>query len=487
MTPSDPNRARVRTITGWTAVAVVGALTLTACGSGAGSQAEVATGTVERGTISTGVAGAGTLAASESRNLGFPNGGQLTGVDVQVGDKVKAGDELATVDSFALRQLLVQQRANLAQQKAVLNRLSNSPTLSGANRTSSQAGTILNATRSQVSATGRADGVAISRARAGRSAAKDAQTAAQAALAACTVDCSALAAAVAQANAAVVTATTGVATAEQKRSVDAAAGKVAVGSAQQAVVSAQNSVNSTAADRPYTIAQQRAVVSSAESLVAVAEHNLALATLTAPFDGTITAINGTEGEFLAASTGTTAEAPGSDAAVPGTTIGTTTSTVTRAGGTQFMVISGTGPMTAVVPFQELDAAHLIKGQSVQLGVDALPELDLSGTVKSIAPSGAAMSGTMSYYVTVTLDGTDKHLKEGMSVHAAIATDERTDVLTVPNSAVHVTDGRSAVIVVDPAGNQKTVGFEAGLVGADRTEVLSGLSEGDRVVVQGAQK
>jgi HlyD family secretion protein len=56
------------------------------------------------------------------------------------------------------------------------------------------------------------------------------------------------------------------------------------------------------------------------------------------------------------------------------------------------------------------------------------------------------------------------------------------VLTVPNSAVRQQGGASTVVVYDTRGNQRTVSFEAGLVGPDRTEVVSGLNEGDRVVV-----
>ncbi len=471
MASSATTRAHGRPRLVFAAVAVTavaaGALVLNACSTGS-SAALVATAPVQRATISTGVAAAGTVAATSSRNLGFPSGGQLTSVDVQVGDHVKAGQELATVDDFLLRQLLVQQQANLASQKAALARLEHSPAVKGARDTLSQARTILSATRSQVSATGRADAVAVSRANA-------ALDAAQAALAACTADCASL-------QSAVLTAQTAVATAEQKQKVDEAAGKVSQASAQQAVVSAQNSEASAASDRPYNITQQRAAVTTAQSLADIARHNLSLATLKAPFDGTVTAINGAVGEYLTASTGTTAEAPGSDAAVPGTTVVAGASTITRAGGTQFMVLSSTGEMTAVVPFQELDAANIVAGQTVRLGVDALPDLDVTGTVKSIAPSGTALTGTMSYYVTIGLDSNDKRIKEGMSVHAAIATQERKDVLSVPNGAVHAENGQSVVTLVDSSGQQRTVTFAAGLVGQDRTEVVSGLSEGDQVVV-----
>jgi multidrug efflux pump subunit AcrA (membrane-fusion protein) len=75
----------------------------------------------------------------------------------------------------------------------------------------------------------------------------------------------------------------------------------------------------------------------------------------------------------------------------------------------------------------------------------------------------------------------------MSVHATVVTAERRLVLSVPNSALHSADGHTAVTVVDPSGVQHSVSVEAGLVGPDRTEVLSGLNEGDRVAVPDAGK
>lgn len=479
-------RASVRSTVYSLSVVLVPVLALSAC-AGSAPAASPVTARVERATISTGVAAAGTITASASANLGFTAGGQLSEVHVQVGDHVATGQVLARIDDFMLRQLVTQQKANLAQQKAVLGKLIHSPVLQGAKSTLSQARAILGATRSQVSATRRADYVAISRANAGLDAAHDAESATEAALATCPTACAELASAVASAKAAVATATTAVAAAVQKQKVDSASGKVAAGTAQQGVVSAQNSERSVASDRPFNIAQQRAAVTSARSMVDIARRNLALATLKAPFEGTVTAINGTVGEYLTASTGTTAMAPGSDAAVPGTTLNAAASTIARPGGTQFMVISGSGPMTAVVPFQEIDAASIVAGQSATLAFDALPDLTVTGTVKSVAPSGTALSGTMSYFVTIELSSTDRPLKEGMTVHATIATQEKKNVLSVPDSAVQAQDGQSVVTLVDASGQQRTVSFEAGLVGPDRTEVLSGLTEGDRVVVPSSSR
>jgi HlyD family secretion protein len=251
------------------------------------------------------------------------------------------------------------------------------------------------------------------------------------------------------------------------------------------VITARNTSESVSSDRPYNIAQQRAAVTSAQALVDLARHNLAGATLRAPFDGTITAINGVTGEYLTASTGTTAQAPGTVAAIPGTATNVAASTITRPGGTQFMVISGNTAMSAVVPFQESDAARMLPGQGVDLAFDALPELQLKGTVTAVAPAGTALSGAMSFYVTIRLDGSDKLLKEGLSVRATVHTQERKDVLSVPNGALHTQDGASVVLVVDADGGQHSITVQTGLVGADRTEVVTGLTDGQQVLVPSA--
>jgi HlyD family secretion protein len=43
-----------------------------------------------------------------------------------------------------------------------------------------------------------------------------------------------------------------------------------------------------------------------------------------------------------------------------------------------------------------------------------------------------------------------------------------------------------VVVVEPDGRQRIVTIRAGLVGADRTEVVSGLSEGQRVILSSSR-
>jgi HlyD family secretion protein len=277
--------------------------------------------------------------------------------------------------------------------------------------------------------------------------------------------------------------------AEQKKKVDAAAGQVSVETSRVSVVAAQNALNSASSDRPHAIDQQLALVDGAEALVRSAQQDVDDGTLTAPDDGVISAVNGAVDEYLSPASGTTALAPGSRAAIPGSASagGATGATgggaaPTRPGGSSFLVLSNAETFEAVVPFEESDASQIAPDQQVSVTFDAIPDLTERGNVVAVAPSATAISGVISYYVTMSLDEADPRLRDGQTARAAVITAERQNVLSVPNSAVRRQGDATIVTVVDPDGRQRVVTFQPGLVGPDRTEVLSGLSEGQRVVV-----
>ena len=85
----------------------------------------------------------GSLTALTEQNLGFIKGGQLTAVNVKVGDHVTTGQVLATVDPFAAQQALDQARGQLRTQQATLNKVTDSPVVTGSQDTLDQAKKIL--------------------------------------------------------------------------------------------------------------------------------------------------------------------------------------------------------------------------------------------------------------------------------------------------------------------------------------------------------
>ncbi|MGB9278510.1 MAG: biotin/lipoyl-binding protein [Pseudonocardiaceae bacterium] len=279
---------------------------------------------------------------------------------------------------------------------------------------------------------------------------------------------------------------------QQKENVDRAQGLVSVENARQSVVTAQNNLDSAATDRPFNIDQQVALVAAAEAQVAAAQRDVDNTVLRAPVAGTVSVINGLTGEFLQGSSGTTPLAPGVVAPIPGlsgtssnssVSLGNPATGATRPGGTQFMVLDDVNSFEVVVPFEESDAAKVAPNQKVNVTFDAVPDLTRAGTVVAVAPTGSSISSVINYYVTVVLNETDPRLKDGQTAQAKVITNQVADVLTVPNSAVRKRGDQSTVTIIDANGTQQQARFQPGLVGDDRTQVISGLREGQQVVLR----
>jgi HlyD family secretion protein len=228
-------------------------------------------------------------------------------------------------------------------------------------------------------------------------------------------------------------------------------------------------------------------VAAAQSVVAAANRDVDNTTLRAPVDGVVSVLNGAVGEFVAPSTGTSALAPGTDATLPGTngTSGAATAaaaTPTRPGGTQFLVLDNIDEFQVVLAFTETDAANITPGQKVKVTFDAVPDLTLDSSVLSSAPTGTAISGVISYYVTVVLPKSDPRLRSGMTAEAEVLTKEIPDVLAVPSASVHTQSGRSTVTVLESDGTQRAIPVQTGATGDGNTQILTGLTEGQQVVL-----
>jgi HlyD family secretion protein len=479
---------------------------------------------VQRTSITSGVSATGSLTALTEQNIGFTTGGQLTAVNVKVGDRVTAGQVLATIDPFAAQQSLDQARGQLRTQQATLEKLTNSPVVGGSQDTLDQAQKILAKTKAQADAQNEAAETAVDNARRALSQAKkqldkaeDAKKAACASSPAVAMlassgsgsttstttpsvptmstsgasspACTSAEAAVSSAKSGVVTAQNNVDAAKQQQDVTEASGRLAVANAQQAVVSAQNALDSAASDRPSNISAQAGQVTAAQAAVDQAQRALDDTTLRAPVDATVSAVNGTVGEFVAPSTGTSALAPGTDATLPGTN-GTgsgaaaaqAVASPNRPGGTQFMVLDNIDEFQVVMAYTETDASSIAPGQKVRLTFDAVPDLELTGSVLSVSPTATAISGVISYYVTVVLPSGDPRLKSGMTAQAEVLTKEIPGVLAVPSAAVRTQNGTRVVTVLDPDGTERTVTVQTGATGDGKTQILSGVTEGQQVVL-----
>lgn len=173
------------------------------------------------------------------------------------------------------------------------------------------------------------------------------------------------------------------------------------------------------------------------------------ATLKAPIDGTVTAVN---------------VAKGLDST-----------------GTAISIASSSYEVTADVV--ESDISSMSVGQEATIGVDAIGAT-ITGTVSAIAPTAGDSSGSgsvVSYPVTVTLTGAPKALRAGMTADITIVTASATNVLTIPAEALRGTTGDYRVQVMGADGTPTVTPVEVGLVTSSTAEIKSGLAAGDTVI------
>jgi HlyD family secretion protein len=138
-------------------------------------------------------------------------------------------------------------------------------------------------------------------------------------------------------------------------------------------------------------------------------------------------------------------------------------------------------LEAPVNVGEGQIGQISTGQNAALALTAFPGQSFPALVTSVAP--AADTSTHTFVVKVTPADPKGLLRSGMYADVSILTQERAGTLLVPRTALTEVDGQKTVYIVT-AGQAEPRSVTTGLTDADRIEILSGLSAGDVVVVAG---
>jgi multidrug efflux pump subunit AcrA (membrane-fusion protein) len=152
---------------------------------------------------------------------------------------------------------------------------------------------------------------------------------------------------------------------------------------------------------------------------------------------------------------------------------------------------------AVVTLNEVDAAKVKVGQRATVTFNAIDSLSISGEVSEIESIGTITQGVVNYTVKIAFDTEDARVKPQMSTSAIIITNEKLDTLMVSNSAISADNsGASYVQVPDQkitatggaagtilANTPQRKPVEIGLSNDTSTEILSGLNEGDQIIIR----
>lgn len=153
------------------------------------------------------------------------------------------------------------------------------------------------------------------------------------------------------------------------------------------------------------------------------------------------------------------------------------------GGTTVMTISDLSKIFINGSVDESDIGDVRVGQDVDITADAFPGKKFSGKVVRIATQGVNTSNVVTFTVKIEVTSKNKDLlKPQMTANVEIIEASKKGVLTVPTNAVFRKDRKTQVTVVQDDGTNKDVEVQAGINDGDNQEIISGLTEGQTVIV-----
>ncbi len=164
-------------------------------------------------------------------------------------------------------------------------------------------------------------------------------------------------------------------------------------------------------------------------------------------------------------------------------------------GTILMTIADLSVMEVEVEVDETDVIGVKIGHRAEVRVDALPDQTIKGKVTEIGSSALQQTTTAQeskdFKVVITLENPPESLKPGLSASADIITAEKQDVLAVPISAIvlrekeeenNKNDEQEEGVYVVENSRVKFFPVEKGIMGEMMIEIISGLEEGQEIVV-----
>lgn len=200
-----------------------------------------------------------------------------------------------------------------------------------------------------------------------------------------------------------------------------------------------------------------------------AETNIGYATITSPIDGVVLSKDVEEGQTVASSFSTP---------------------------TLFTIAQDLTDMRVIADIDEADIGSVKEGQNVTFTVDAFPNDVFHGNVTQVRQEATEENNVVTYEVVISAPNKDLKLKPGLTANVTVNTLERTDVLSVRSKALRFTPAEDILgksyKIVDCNGKNKLWTLEGntlkahnvniGATDGSRTEIISGLSKGTKVVL-----
>lgn len=153
-------------------------------------------------------------------------------------------------------------------------------------------------------------------------------------------------------------------------------------------------------------------------------------------------------------------------------------------GSLLFSISGTDVYSLTVEVDELNISSVDVGDFVSIFVEAVNDMEYTGTVAKKSGMGQYENGMTYFDVTIQLNEVDRILP-GMSARAEILVENRQDVLLIPNGAINWKGAEAFVTPISgpdgyPLPDVEDIPVSLGIRNSTEAEVLSGLNEGDYI-------
>jgi len=150
------------------------------------------------------------------------------------------------------------------------------------------------------------------------------------------------------------------------------------------------------------------------------------------------------------------------------------------------IISTEQSLTVKASVNEVDINKINVDDMVTISFDAILDKTFTGKIIQADEYGTNVAGVINYNIFASVDDGTELIKPGMTANLSIDTNKHANVLTVLNAAIRPYQGVKAIQILDKNGKPKFIKVITGIKGADRTEIVSGATVGEKVILGNTQ-
>jgi len=154
--------------------------------------------------------------------------------------------------------------------------------------------------------------------------------------------------------------------------------------------------------------------------------------------------------------------------------------------TLVMTLGDTSEVYVKGKVDESDIGKVYLGQRARIKVESFKDKTFEGKVTKISPMGVEKDNVTTFEVRVSIQNPGGELKAEMTANAEIILEEHKNVLQIPEGAIlYDKEKKASVEIPNPKAKdgKEKIAVNIGISNGAKTEVLSGLKEGDKVVLQ----